>query len=156
MSSHSTGSNQKVAILESAAPPLPCFTQAVISKGMVYCSGFVGCESVNDTGSHSRQQYGLPFDLKLVQGGVKEQTILILSHLSKALQAAGSSLDDIVQARVYLTDLEQDFAEMNRIWVERFPKDMSPPARTTIGVAKLPMGACIEMDCIAELSAGSS
>jgi enamine deaminase RidA (YjgF/YER057c/UK114 family) len=102
---------------------------------MVYCSGFIGCDQVDDLSSHSRQHYGLEFDLKLIDGGVKAQTVcifnktqitrlmvvskaLIISHLSKALATAGSSLDDIVQAKVYLTNFERDFAEMNRVWLE--------------------------------------
>lgn len=56
------------------------------------------------------------------------------------LEAAGSSWDRIVDVQVFLTDLESDFDEFNRIWEEYFPGGGNQPARTTIGIAALPRG----------------
>ncbi|KAH8835593.1 Endoribonuclease L-PSP/chorismate mutase-like protein [Flagelloscypha sp. PMI_526] len=111
--------------------------QAVVSNGLVYCSGFVGTEVVDG-------------QVKLIEGSVKDETQQTLSHLSKVLEAAGSSIRDIIQAKVYLIDFERDFTEMNQVWLE-----VKPPARTTIGVATLPVGSRVEIDCIAEVSVKS-
>ena len=61
------------------------------------------------------------------------------------LKAAGKSLDDVVRAGVYLTNMS-DFAAMNEIYAKHFSQPF--PARTTIGVAALPLGACVELDLV--------
>ena len=62
--------------------------------------------------------------------------------------AAGADLADAVRCAVYVTDLSV-FAEVNAAYAEYFPGD--PPARTTIGVASLPLGADVEIDAIVAL-----
>jgi len=117
-----------------AVPPLPIFSQAVISKGHVYVSGNIGCDE----------------NLKIVDGGVKGQTRALLRNMSIVLKEAGSGLDRIVKANVYLTDMVNDFKPMNEAYAEFFDKDKMP-ARTCVGVACLPMGAAVEIECIAEI-----
>ncbi|RDB28455.1 hypothetical protein Hypma_015921 [Hypsizygus marmoreus] len=124
-----------------AVPPLPVFSQAVISRGHVYMSGNIGCKK----------------DLTLVEGGVQAQTrvaleniSIVLENISIVLKAAGSGLEHIVKATVYLVNMPRDFQLMNEAYIRFFDKD-TLPARTCIGVACLPLGADVEIECIAEL-----
>ncbi|MGH7395531.1 MAG: Rid family detoxifying hydrolase, partial [Candidatus Methylomirabilales bacterium] len=82
----------------------------------------------------------------LVPGGIEAQTRRVLENLKAVLAAAGSSLDRVLRVGVYLTDLGH-FQAMNRIFAEYL--DSHRPARSTVGVAALPMGALVEMDMIA-------
>jgi 2-iminobutanoate/2-iminopropanoate deaminase len=79
-------------------------------------------------------------------GGVGEQTDQCFDNLFDVLSAAGLSPADVVQVRVYLTNMD-DFGAMNAAYAARF--DAPFPARTTIGVASLPLGARVEIDCVA-------
>ena len=83
---------------------------------------------------------------ELVQGDVAAQTRQCFANLRDVLEAAGLGLRDAVQARVYLTDMN-DFAAMNGAYAEHFEPPY--PARTTIGVASLPLGATVEIDLVA-------
>jgi 2-iminobutanoate/2-iminopropanoate deaminase len=81
-------------------------------------------------------------------GEIEEQTRLTMENLARILAAAGSSLDQVVRCGVYLTDMSL-FPRMNAVYGTYFPND--PPVRTTIGVASLPGGIAVEIDCIAAL-----
>lgn len=83
---------------------------------------------------------------KLIEGDVAAQTRQVLTNLSAVLGAAGSSLDRVVKTTVFLKDMGQ-FQAMNAVYAEFFPTD--PPARSTIEVADLPLGALIEIEAIA-------
>lgn len=83
---------------------------------------------------------------KLVEGGIAAQTRQALNNLSAVLEAAGSSLAQVVKTTVFLTDMG-DFAAMNSVYAEFFPTD--PPARSTVGVARLPLGALVEIEAVA-------
>ncbi|KAJ3851829.1 Endoribonuclease L-PSP [Lentinula lateritia] len=116
-----------------ANPVLPVFSQAVISKGTIYVSGNIGCDK----------------DMKIV-GDIRAQTRAALENIAIVLKAAGSGLNSIVKANIYLTNMARDFGPMNEVYAEFFDKDKMP-ARTCIGVAALPMGADFEMECTAEI-----
>jgi 2-iminobutanoate/2-iminopropanoate deaminase len=73
------------------------------------------------------------------------ETERVLQNLSAVLKAAGESLNDVVRAGVFLTSMS-DFAAMNGIYAKYFSQPF--PARTTIGAAELPLGACVEIDLI--------
>ena len=73
------------------------------------------------------------------------ETERVLQNLSAVLKAAGKSFDDVVRAGVFLTSMS-DFAAMNGIYAKYFSPPF--PARTTIGVAALPLGACVEIDLV--------
>jgi 2-iminobutanoate/2-iminopropanoate deaminase len=93
----------------------------------------------------------IPLDPKtgqLVDGGIKEQTCQVMENLKAILEAAGSSLDRVVKATVFLKNIA-DFAAMNEIYAEYFGQ--SKPARSTVAVADLPRGALVEIDFIALL-----
>lgn len=81
---------------------------------------------------------------QLVGGGTYCETKQILHLLQLALPDWGLSLDNLVQARIYTTRMDQ-FPEINRAWEEVFGT-IDPPARTSIGVAALPVGAAVEME----------
>jgi 2-iminobutanoate/2-iminopropanoate deaminase len=83
-----------------------------------------------------------------VAGGAGDETRLILENVFRILAAAGCSPGDVVRCGVYLTDMA-DFDEMNAAYAEAFAAPR--PARTTIGVASLPGGIRVEIDCVAVL-----
>lgn len=68
-----------------------------------------------------------------------------MQNLAAVLKAAGRGFDDVVRAGVYLTSIS-DFAAMNHIYARYFTQPF--PARTTIGTAALPLGACVEIDLV--------
>jgi 2-iminobutanoate/2-iminopropanoate deaminase len=83
---------------------------------------------------------------RLVQGGVAEQTAQCFANLFTVLNAAGLTPEQVVKVNVYLTDMN-DFAAMNAVYAQQFNQPY--PARTTIGVASLPLGARVEIEMIA-------
>lgn len=121
----------KREIIETEGAPrlsLP-FSQAVKLGNMVFVSG-----------------QG-PIDPKTqeVKGDIKEQTERMLLNIKAILEAAGTSLKNVVSTTVYLTDLK-NFEAMNEVCVKFFPKD--PPPRATVQAGLL-RGMLIEMQCIA-------
>jgi 2-iminobutanoate/2-iminopropanoate deaminase len=112
------------------APPVGPFSQAVESGGFIYFSGQVGQD---------------PTTGKLVAGGVAAEAGRIFQNLSALLKTAGKSFDDVVRAGVYLTSIS-DYAVLNAAYAKHFSQPF--PARTVIGVAALPLGACVEMDLV--------
>ena len=112
------------------APPVGPFSQAVKIDGFLFFSGQVAQDPANG---------------KVVEGGVVAETERIFQNLSAVLKAAGRSFDDVVRAGVYLTNMS-DFGAMNGIYARHFSQPF--PARTTIAVAALPLGACVEIDLV--------
>jgi 2-iminobutanoate/2-iminopropanoate deaminase len=81
-----------------------------------------------------------------MHGTTASQTRQILGNLAQVLAAAGSSLDKVVKASVFLVDLGE-FAAMNEVYKERMPAPH--PARTTVQAAALPGGIRVEIDVVA-------
>jgi len=79
----------------------------------------------------------------IVDGGVPEQTRQVLANLAAVLEAEGASMAQVVKTTVYLRHID-DFGAMNEVYAEAFGE--SRPARATVGVAGLPMGALVEID----------
>jgi 2-iminobutanoate/2-iminopropanoate deaminase len=90
-----------------------------------------------------------PREQRLVADGIAEQTEQVFANLRAILEAAGSSLERLVKTTVYLQSFD-DFAAMNEVYAKHVGAD--PPARATVEVAKLPSGALVEIDAIAELA----
>ena len=111
-------------------PPVGPFSQAIEVGGFLYFSGQVGQD---------------PATGKVVEGGIVAETERVFRNLAAVLKAAGRSFDDVARAGVYLTNMG-DFVAMNAIYAKHFGKPY--PARTTIGVAALPLGACVEIDLV--------
>ena len=112
------------------SPPVGPFSQAIEVGGFIYFSGQVGQD---------------PATGKVVEGGIVPETERIFQNLSAVLKAAGKSFDDVVRAGVYLTSIS-DYVVFNGIYAKHFSQPF--PVRTVIGVAALPLGACVEMDLV--------
>jgi 2-iminobutanoate/2-iminopropanoate deaminase len=126
----------KRVVFASAAPtPVGPYSQAIVAGGFVFASGQVPID---------------PASGKLVPGEIETQTERVLENLARVLEAAGSSLDHVVRASVYLVDLAV-FPRMNAVYARYFGADPKP-ARTTVQVAALPLGAQVEIDAIAALA----
>lgn len=87
-----------------------------------------------------------PGTMDLVAGGIQEQTRQAIRNLEGVLRRHGSDLEHVLRCAVYLMDLA-DFDAMNEAYAECLGR--CRPSRTTIGVAALPIGARIEIDCVA-------
>lgn len=125
-------SDKIVVSTEKAPRPIAAYAQAVVANGIVYTAGQIAL--VPETG-------------KLLEGGIEAQTDRVLESLKSVLEAAGSSLDQVVKTTVYLRNIE-DYAGMNTIFNRVF--EGRPPARTTVQ-APLPLGALVEIDVVALL-----
>lgn len=86
---------------------------------------------------------------KLVVGDIAVQTRQVLENLKAVLEAAGSRLDLVSKSTVFVTNLA-DFGIINQVYASYFPT--SPPARSTIQVAALPLNAAIEIEVVARLA----
>ena len=84
---------------------------------------------------------------QLVEGGIEAQVRQCFRNLGTVLEAAGLGFADVLKCNVFLVDMG-DFAAMNRVYAEHF--EVPYPARTTIGVAALPLGARVEIELVAE------
>jgi 2-iminobutanoate/2-iminopropanoate deaminase len=86
----------------------------------------------------------------LVGDEVREQTMVALRHLAAILAAAGARMDDVVKTTVYLSDLGGDFGAMNEVYAAAFAGHA--PARATVGVRALPLGARVEIEAVAVIA----
>ena len=86
---------------------------------------------------------------ELIDDDVRLQTALVLRHVAAILAAAGGGLEDVVKTTVFLTDLGADFAPMNEVYARAFGS--TTPARATVEVAALPLGARVEIEVVAVL-----
>lgn len=128
----STDSALKAIRSDKLSPPVGPFSPAIRSGGFIFFSGQVGQDPV--TG-------------KLVGGGIEAEARQIFRNLATLLEAAGRSFGDIVKANIFLTRIEE-FAAVNAIYAEQFEPPF--PARTTVAVAALPLGASIEIELVVE------
>ena len=91
-------------------------------------------------------QIGLDPLLGQLREGVAAQTRQVMTNLQAVLAAAGSSLDQVVKTTIFLQDMN-DFATVNQIYGSAFT--VAPPARSTVAVAALPLGALVEIEVVA-------
>ena len=82
----------------------------------------------------------------LIEDDVRLQTALVLRHVAAVLRAAGAGLEDVVKTTVFLVDMA-DFGAMNEVYAHAFAGHA--PARATVGVAALPLGARVEIEAVA-------
>ena len=124
----------KEIILTTEAPaPIGPYSQAIKANGFVFTSGVIPVD---------------PSTAKVVDGAIVEQATQVMENLKAVLAASGSSLDQAVKTTCFLADLN-DFATFNGIYAKYFASD--PPARSTVQVAKLPLGVLVEVECVALL-----
>jgi 2-iminobutanoate/2-iminopropanoate deaminase len=127
-------SHSRETVTADPGPPAAGpYSHAVKSGGLAFLSGQVHLD---------------PATGQLVGDTPADKARRCLDNLPIVAEAAGASLQNAVRVAVYVTDISV-FAEMNEAYASYFPSD--PPARTTIGVASLPMGAEVEMDAIIAL-----
>ena len=107
------------------------YSQAIKANGFVFVSGQLALE---------------PGHAELMGGEISAQTEQAFKNLRAILEAAGSSLDQLVKTTVFLQSLG-DFAGMNEVYAKHVGS--APPARSTVEVAKLPSGALVEIEAIA-------
>ena len=124
----------KIISTKDAPQAIGPYSQAVTVGDLVFCSGQIPLD---------------PETMKLLEGDVAAQTRQVLSNLSAVLKAAETSLGQVVKTTVFLQDMN-DFAEMNAVYAECFGDHK--PARAAIEVAKLPLGARVEIEAIAVLA----
>jgi len=125
--------NKEIVKTDKAPVPIAPYSQGVKANGMLYVAGQIGLN---------------PENRKLVEGGVEAETVQIMANIKAIVEAAGASMEDIVNTTIYMKDLG-NFAKVNDLYGKYFIDNY--PARTTIGVANLPGGANIEIAVIAVL-----
>ncbi|MFN8411500.1 MAG: RidA family protein [Anaerolineales bacterium] len=123
--------SRKVIQTEKAPKAIGPYSQAIRTDFAIFTAGQVGID---------------PATGELVSANVEEQTRQVLKNLQNVLDAAGSSLANVVKTTVFLKDMN-DFAKMNNIYAEAFGEN--PPARSTVAVAGLPKGALVEIEVVA-------
>ncbi len=114
----------------SLSADLP-FSSAVVVGDTIYLSGEIG---------------RAPGTTQVVEGGAGAQTHQIFANYKATLERLGSGLDDIVKCTVFLEDMNE-YAAMNEAYAAAFPGDK--PARSTMGVDGLALGAAVEIECLA-------
>jgi len=123
--------NREAIQTDKAPKAIGPYAQAIKVNGFIYTAGQI------------------PIDPKtgnFVEGGINEQTRQVLENLKAVLAAAGSSLDQVVKATVFLKNMA-DFPAMNEVYGEYLGN--AKPARSTVAVAELPRGALVEIDLVA-------
>ena len=88
---------------------------------------------------------------KVTPHDIEAQTRSVMHNVKVILEAAGASWQDLVDVTVYLTDMQRDFATVNKLWQEYFPDSQTQPCRTTVEITALPTRIAIELKCIAHL-----
>ena len=109
------------------------YSQAIVADNLVFVSGQIPLD---------------PAKGQLVEGGVEEQTRQVLKNIAAILAEAGSNMERVVKATVYLTDLGA-FEAMNRVYAESFP--LPQPSRVCVEVSRLPREAAVEIEVVAIL-----
>ncbi len=122
---------KEIVSTENAPGAIGPYSQAVKTENMIFVSGQIPID---------------PQTGEFVSADVNEQTEQVLKNLSAVLEAAGSSLNNVVKTTVFLADMN-DFAAVNEIYGRYFSDNK--PARATVQAARLPRDARVEIDCIA-------
>jgi 2-iminobutanoate/2-iminopropanoate deaminase len=118
---------RRIIATDRAPAAIAAYSQAVQVGGHLYLAGQIGLD---------------PATRQLVPGGIRAEVRQVLENCKAVLEAAGYTLQDVVQVQVLLADIN-DYATLNEIYVTYFPKD--PPARAAYAVAALPAGAKVEI-----------
>ncbi|MFQ5851747.1 MAG: Rid family detoxifying hydrolase [Candidatus Binatia bacterium] len=123
---------ERAAVRTDAAPrAIGPYEQAIKVNGFLFTAGQIALD---------------PESGNLIEGGIAEQTRQVLENLKGVLEAAASSLEQVVKATVFLNNMA-DFPIMNKVYEEYLGR--SKPARSTVAVSELPKGALVEIDLIA-------
>jgi 2-iminobutanoate/2-iminopropanoate deaminase len=122
---------REIVATDGAPAAIGPYSQGVVTGGFIFTAGQIPLD---------------PETMKLVDGDIAVQTDRVMQNLSAVLTAAGSGLDRVVKTTCFLADLN-DFAGFNAVYGRYFATN--PPPRSTVQVAKLPLGSLVEVECIA-------
>ncbi len=120
-----------VVATEDAPRAIGPYSQAIKAGNLIFTAGQVPLD---------------PATMKLVEGDITVQAEQVMRNLDAVLTAAGSSFAQVVKTTCYLADLN-DFPAFNEVYARSFGE--APPARSTVQVARLPVGALVEVECVA-------
>ena len=127
---------KKIVTTEKAPKAIGPYSVGVKLAQLVFTAGQAGID---------------PSTGKLVEGGIEAETRQTLTNIKNILEAANSGIDRVLKCTVFLKDMA-DFAKMNAVYGTFFTEN--PPARTTVQVAALPVGAIVEIDAVAAATEG--
>ena len=119
---------------DGAPAAIGAYSQAIVADGWVWVSGQIGLD---------------PADGQMVAGEIETEADRVMKNLKAVLEAAGSGLDHVVRATIYLTDLG-NFDAVNRVYGGHFGD--AAPARACVEVSRLPRGARVEIDAVARVT----
>ena len=122
---------REVISTQDAPQAIGPYSQAIRAQGLIFTSGQVAID---------------PATQQVIAGDVSAQTDRVMKNLAAILEASGSSLDKVLRCTVFLKNMG-DFAAMNEVYGRYFKQ--SPPARSTVEVARLPKDVLVEIDVIA-------
>lgn len=123
--------NRRVITTSDAPAAIGPYSQAIVAGDLVFTAGQIPLD---------------PETMMLVEGGIAAQAERVMQNLDAVLQAAGTGFDRVVKTTCFLTDLG-DFPAFNAVYGRYFPTDA--PARSTVQVARLPLGSLVEVECVA-------
>lgn len=132
----SSAAAKKAIATDGAPAAIGPYSQGIQTGKLVFTAGQVALDPVHQT---------------VLAGSITEQTTRVLENLKAILEAAGTDLSRTVKATVYLKDMN-DFAAMNAVYATYLaPEGVTPPARTTVEVSRLPKDVLVEIDLVAEV-----
>lgn len=122
---------KRIITTDKAPQAIGPYSQAVEVNGTLYISGQVPLD---------------PATMKVVEGGIQEQTLQVMKNIGAILEAAGYSFDDVVKSTCLLSDMA-NFKPMNEVYESYYTQN--PPARAAFAVKELPLGVLVEIETIA-------
>jgi 2-iminobutanoate/2-iminopropanoate deaminase len=133
--SRSAANSKKAIQTEGAPAAIGPYSQGVRAGKLVFTAGQVALDPV----------HGI-----VIAGTITEQTTRVMENLKAILEAAGSGMDKVIKATVFLKDMTH-FAAMNEVYATYLaPEGVVPPARTTVEVSRLPKDVLVEIELVAE------
>lgn len=122
---------KRIIATKKAPQAIGPYSQAVETNGVLYISGQVPL---------------VPETMKIVEGGIKEQTEQVMKNIAAILNEAGYTFSDVVKSTCLLSDMA-NFKAMNEVYGKYYPEN--PPARAAFAVKELPLGVLIEIETLA-------
>ena len=123
---------KKIITTLKAPAPIGSYNQAIMVNDTLYLSGQIGLD---------------PYSMKVVNGGVKEETKQVMKNLKAVLEAADMTFDNVVKSSIFIIDMS-DFGKVNEIYESYFSNEAAP-ARETIAVKTLPKNVRVEISMLA-------
>jgi 2-iminobutanoate/2-iminopropanoate deaminase len=123
--------NREVVSTDNAPAAIGPYSQAIALDNLLFTSGQIPLD---------------PATMKVVEGGIAEQAEQVMQNIAGVLAAVGLNFDSVVKTTCFLANLD-DFPRFNEVYGRYF--GATPPARSTVQVAKLPLGVLVEVECIA-------